>query len=262
MNNSKKIIIIIFILTTIITASCYYLLRTNQKIIPGYVSTNIRYISSEESGRLIRLNVKEGQLVKKGDLLYSLDSIKMTHDTKGQLDNTKVSANIISANADLKYAKAEYLRQKKLLSYDSTSEKSYQSAYANYIKAKAKVDSANVKSIEKAYVYQIFYQPGEEISAYNPVVSLINPDDVYIVFYVSKEDLDKVHLGKQITLKTDTGSQSTATVNYISKDAEYTPPLLYGINADSEISFEVKAKIEYSANSSDIHIGEPVRVSL
>lgn len=41
----------------------------------------------------------------------------------------------------------------------------------------------------------------------------------------------------------------------ISQTAEYTPSLLYGINSDLEISFEVHAKVDYSVNGSKIHIG-------
>lgn len=261
MNRIKKIIVLAVVLV-IIVASSYLLFQPNNKTIPGYVSTDIRYISTEESGRLLELNVKEGQYVNKGTLLYSLNSNEKTSKQTTQPDTAKASTNIVSAKADLKYSKAELIRQKKLLKYNGTSKKDYQLAYSNYIKAKAKVDSATVKSTEAGYVYQIFYRPGEMVATFNPVISFINPNDVYIVFYISKDDLDKIHLGDKINLKTDTGNTSTATINYISKDAEYTPPLLYGINADSEISFEVKAKIKYQTQDSNIHIGEPVRVEL
>ncbi|GMN89205.1 HlyD family secretion protein [Francisella sciaenopsi] len=258
MNKFKKIIILSTILIIIILSGVlYYFFQPDQKVIPGYVSTNIRYIASEESGKLLQLNVTEGQSVDKGTLLYSLDSKR-----KLSKNEVSASANIVGANADLEYAKDQYLRQKELLKYQGTSKKDYQSAYANYIKAKARVDSATVKSIEKAYVYQIYYRPGEIVGAYNPVLSLINPNDVYVVFYVSKYDINKIHLGDELNISTDTGSSTTAIVKYISKDAEYTPPLLYGINADSEISFEVKANINYKADESNIHVGEPVRIVL
>lgn len=263
MSKLKKIIILSTILMIIILSNVlYYYFQPDQKVIPGYVSTNIRYIASEEPGKLLQLNVSEGQPVDKGTLLYSLDSKKNLSKSKVTSNTAKASANIISANADLEYAKDQYLRQKELLEYQGTSKKDYQSAYANYIKAKARVDSATVKSIEKAYVYQIYYRPGEIVGAYNPVLSLINPNDVYIIFYISKYDIDRVHLGSKLNISTETGAKATAIVNYISKNAEYTPPLLYGINADSEISFEVKAKIKYGMDSSNIHIGEPVRITL
>lgn len=251
MTKSKKIIVIAIFLVIVCIVSHYYLSQPNQKPIPGYISTDIRYISSEEPGRLMQLNIKEGQLVTRGQQLYSLNSDE---------ESNEASANITNAKADLKFAKAEYLRQKALLKSDSTSKKDYQSAYNSYTKALAIVNSTSVKSLEKAYVYQVFYHIGELIPAFNPVLSIINPDDVYVVFYISKEDLHKIHLNQQITVKTDSDFATDASINFISKNAEYTPPILYGINADSEISFEVKAKINYIKNSSNIHIGEPIRV--
>lgn len=93
-------------------------------------------------------------------------------------------------------------------------------------------------------------------------MTIINPNDVYVIFYLSKDDLTKLHIGQTIDFITPDNKSLEAKVNYISQKAEYTPPLLYGINSDSEISFEVHAKVDYSANSSDIHIGEPIKVEL
>ncbi|KFJ39063.1 HlyD family efflux transporter periplasmic adaptor subunit [Francisella tularensis] len=33
---------------------------------------------------------------------------------------------------------------------------------------------------------------------YSPVMTIINPDDVYVVFYLSKDDLTKLHIGQTI----------------------------------------------------------------
>ena len=71
-----------------------------------------------------------------------------------------------------------------------------------------------------------------------------------------------MHLGRKINFETNASKKLEARINYISQKAEYTPPLLYGINSDSEISFEVHAKVDYSVNSSEIHIGEPIKIEL
>ncbi|MDE4942558.1 HlyD family efflux transporter periplasmic adaptor subunit, partial [Francisella tularensis subsp. holarctica] len=61
-----------------------------------------------------------------------------------------------------------------------------------------KFSSADVKSLENGYVYQIFYHKGEEVLAYSPVMTIINPNDVYVIFYLSKDDLTKLHIGQTI----------------------------------------------------------------
>ncbi|WP_150466912.1 HlyD family secretion protein [Francisella sp. SYW-9] len=300
----------------------YYFFRSKVEVIPGYISTDIRYISSDESGRLLDLKVREGQYIKEGQQLFILDSSKnqtllksnkflykaseaiANNLSKGKrqpyLDRTNL--DIRTAKANLEVAKDEYVRQKALLKDDSTSKKQFEQAKGKLVEAinqvrnlevmqtmnkmparedlvaaanfmsmsvnsnsnylQQKIKSADVKAIQDGYVYQIFYRTGEEVRAYSPVITIINPQDVYVVFYVSKEDLARVNLGQKINIKNTDGKNIQAEISYISNKAEYTPPLLYGINSDSEISFEVKARVKYSPKNSLIHIGEPIKVEL
>ncbi|MED7789480.1 HlyD family efflux transporter periplasmic adaptor subunit [Francisella sp. 19X1-34] len=322
MLDKRKGLAIVLLVIICLLGVLYYFFRSKIEVIPGYVSTDIRYISSQESGRLLDLKVKEGQYIKKGQQLFVLDSSKnktllksnkflhqasqaiSSNLSKGKrqpyLDRTKL--DIKTAKANLEVAKDEYVRQKALLEDDSTSKKQFEQAKGKLVEAinqvrnleimqvmnkmparedlvaaanfmsmsvnsnsnylQQKIDSANVKASQNGYVYQIFYRVGEEVRAYNPVITVINPKDVYVVFYVSKEDLAKVHIGQKINIENTNGKNIQAKINYISNKAEYTPPLLYGINSDSEISFEVKARVQYSPKESLIHIGEPVKVEL
>jgi HlyD family secretion protein len=295
---------------------------SNTKIIPGYVGTNIRYISSDEGGQIVSVNANEGNIVNRNQLLFSLDSSKnktllqsneylhaaamhnednLSHGKRDPyLEKTK--SDIIAADAALTVADEEYIRQTELWKHDSTSKKQYQQAYSKYIQAKQqlkslesmqeinnlparsetrytaesisqavgnnskylqeKINSASIRSLEDSYVYQVFFRKGEMVRPYTPVMTLINPDDVYIVFYLSKTDLSRVHIGQKINFSTGGENKVLGVISYISQKSEYTPPLLYGLNSDSEISFEIRAKVKYSKDDSGIHIGEPVKVTL
>jgi HlyD family secretion protein len=321
MKNHKRLVILGVILVLIFLCVGMFW-GTNTKIVPGYVSTNIRYISSDEGGQIVSMNANEGETVNQDQVLFSLDSAKnktllqsneylhaaAMHNednlSKGKrtpyIEKTK--SDMIAADANLTVAYEEYVRQKELLKHDSTSEKQYQQAYSKYIQAqqqlkslelmqfinklpardenletaksiaqavgnnskyiKDKISSASVKSLEDSYVYQVFFRKGEMVRPYTPVMTLINPNDVYIVFYLSKEDLSRVHIGQKINFSTSLKNNVSGVINYISQKSEYTPPLLYGLNSDSEISFEIRAKVKYSKDDSGIHIGEPVRVTL
>lgn len=61
-----------------------------------------------------------------------------------------------------------------------------------------KINLADVKTLEDGYVYQIFYHKGEEVRAYSPLMTILNPKDVYIVFLFTKKNLTKVHLIRKI----------------------------------------------------------------
>ena len=72
-------------------------------------------ISSEVSGEIIALNVKEGQVVKKGDLLVKINPDLYTSSynrTISNLSGTKAGLN--QSEASYKEAKANYDRNKSL----------------------------------------------------------------------------------------------------------------------------------------------------
>ncbi len=72
-------------------------------------------ISSEVSGEIIALNVKEGQVVKKGDLLVKINPDLYTSGYNRSVSNLSgTKANLNQADASYKEAKANYDRNKTL----------------------------------------------------------------------------------------------------------------------------------------------------
>ncbi len=108
-------------------------------------------ISSDVSGEIIELPVKEGQQVKKGDLL-----VKINPDLyQSGLERAKASVN--NAKASLEQAKArlvsadeEFKRSKQLYEKGIISKADYQKAETNYKVAQATYNSAKY-SLQSAY---------------------------------------------------------------------------------------------------------------
>ncbi len=106
-------------------------------------------ISSEVSGEIIALPVKEGQLVKKGDLLVKINPDLYTsgyNRTISNLSGTK--AGLSQADASFKEAKASYDRSKTLFDKGIISKSDWDKAIATFEGAKANKESAyyNVQS--------------------------------------------------------------------------------------------------------------------
>jgi HlyD family secretion protein len=101
-------------------------------------------ISPEVSGEIVALPVKEGQRVKKGDVL-----LKIKPDVYlAQRD--QFAAGVLSARANLIRAETEYKRYKELFAKGLVSQAefdqitaTYESARAQYAQAKASLDQAN-----------------------------------------------------------------------------------------------------------------------
>lgn len=114
-------------------------------------------ISSEVSGEIIELTVKEGDYVKKGQLLVRIkpESYQAVLEQGGaQLDNTKAQlstaksriaqANAVALQVQAQFANADaaYQRAKELLAKKIISKADFESAEATYKSAKANIESA------------------------------------------------------------------------------------------------------------------------
>ena len=106
-------------------------------------------ISSEVSGEIIALPVKEGQIVKKGDLLVKINPDLYTSGYNRTISNLSGSkAGLSQADASFKEAKASYDRSKTLFDKGIISRADWDKAIATFEGAKANKESAyyNVQS--------------------------------------------------------------------------------------------------------------------
>ena len=106
-------------------------------------------ISSEVSGEIISLNVKEGQVVKKGDLLVKINPDLYTSGYNRSVSNLSgTRANLSQADASFKESKSNYDRSKTLFEKGIISKADWDKAVASYEVAKATKQTAyyNVQS--------------------------------------------------------------------------------------------------------------------
>ena len=77
-------------------------------------------------------------------------------------------------------------------------------------------------------IADVLARPGETMAAGAPVVSLLPPDNIFVRFFVPEAALATLHLGDPVALPaTAAPPDLTATISFISPQAEYTPPLIY-----------------------------------
>ncbi|HEY6160783.1 MAG TPA: efflux RND transporter periplasmic adaptor subunit [Bacteroidia bacterium] len=124
-------------------------------------------ISSDVSGQVVELNVKEGAMVKKGDVvakinpeIYQAAMDQMTaslNTAKANLENSK--ARLLQTKSNFVNIEANYNRQKKLYDQGAISQSEFDNAKAQYESGKADVAAAeqsvsasefNVKNAEAA----------------------------------------------------------------------------------------------------------------
>jgi len=110
-------------------------------------------LSSEVSGEIIELPIKEGQQVKKGDLLVRINpDLIQAMVTQSQAGLENVRAQLTQAEASLKKSKLNYERNKSLYEKGVISKSEWENSVADYEMSQANVKSAyyNVRSAESS----------------------------------------------------------------------------------------------------------------
>ncbi len=258
--------------------------QNDNGIYQGYVDADIRYMASNFSGILENLYVDRGDAVKKGDVLFALDLLPESasfDEAKAKVDAAQ--ADIDRLNSLVKVTKDKFERRQTLgagkFSYQEEidiTQNDYQSAQKQLEAAQAnlKIDVANLQSAEwsaerkevyssvDASVFDVFYRPGEFVESGRPVLSLLAPKDIKILFFVPEKQIGKIQLGQAVVVTCDSCKNPiSANVVFISPKSEYTPPVIYSEEAKTKLTFLVEAKADI-ANSKMLHPGEPVSVSV
>lgn len=257
---------------------------TSQTQLTGYVEGQYIYIIALVSGTLKSYHVTKGIIVKKGQLLFTLE-----HEPSAQ-NLTIAHANVQEALDELSSANSIYKMQKIkkdrdliLLEKDIISKEAFEDSLLNYQKAlqnkkiaqskltstqaqeqKARWDSNQQEVIapKTALVFDTFYTEGEEVVAGSTVVSLLDPSQIKIIFFAPQPLAGKMKLNQMVKVHHDIDEPVKAKITYISPKAEYTPPVIYSNQERERLVFRVEAILEPVSNVIKIHPGQPITVIL
>jgi len=113
-----------------------------------------------------------------------------------------------------------------------------------------------------AAVHDILYRQGEWVDAGKPVVVLLPPANLKVRFFVPETELAKIKIGEAVSVAFDGAAKNySATVNYLSTQPEFTPPVLYNRENRAKLVFMVEAKFA-PADAIALRPGQPVDVDV
>jgi len=235
-------------------------------------------VAPKISGRLERLRVDIGDLVKRGDLIAALDDDEIVQ----QLDQTRAELAVAKANLEetrsaLDNAQREYDRVKALRDKKIASQSELDTAEANLTaaEAKQKVAAAQINQKEAALkadevrlsytkivanwdtgpetriVGERYVDEGTMLAANSPIVSILEVGTLIAVIQVIERDYTQVQIGQEATVTTDAFPGRTFT-GRISRIA----PLL------KESSRQARVEIELDNTDESLKPGMFVRVEI
>jgi HlyD family secretion protein len=240
-------------------------------------------ISSEVSGEIISLNVIEGQVVKKGDLLVKINPDLYTSGYNRTLSNLSgTKANLSQADASFKEAKANYDRNKTLFDKGIISKSDWDKSVASFEVAKANKQSAyyNVQSasatvneakdnLGRTTIYApadgtisvLNVELGERVlgtqqMAGTEILRVANLNNMEVEVDVNENDIVKIKVGNEAKVEVDAylKKQFKGIVTSISNSASST------LTADQVTNFKVKVRI-LKESYQDLLEGKPVTYS-
>ncbi len=226
----------------------------NDNLMQGWIEGDFIFVSPDEQGRIEQMLVRQGDAVKKGQLLFELDT---------QLQE----ADLGVAEATQANAKQAFERAQQLLQTKSGTQKDFDVTQALFREAQARVASAQTRltrrrglSPVEGLVQQVYCRAGETVPASRPIVSLLPPGNVKVRFYVAEPMLARIAIDEPISFSCDgCPAGMTGKISFISQYAEYTPPVIYSQQERHKLVYLVEAMPN---DPTVLRVGQPVDVTV
>jgi cobalt-zinc-cadmium efflux system membrane fusion protein len=168
-----------------------------------------------------------------GGFLKSTKLLPGMHIAKGEIiaimedqQYIQLQQDYLTTAANLKYAEADFNRQKELNQSKATSDKAFQQAEADYLNQKITLKSLNEKlrliginpeklnenSISRSvsipspidgYVSAVNVNIGKYVNPTDVLFELVNPEDIHLGLTVFEKDLDKLFIGQKVMAYTN-----------------------------------------------------------
>jgi HlyD family secretion protein len=220
----------------------------------GWVEADMIFVSPDEPGRVIKLNVREGDEVKTGAPLYSVDD---------DLQRADLNQNI----ATLANAQQTFERAASLSKSGSGTQANLDSAISALRVAEARVNTSQTRLARRSgfapvdgTIQQIYFRDGEMVQAQRPVLSIMPPGNMKLRFFVPEPDLPKLAIGDEVRIACDNcAADLTAKIYFIATTAEYTPPVIYSLEERNKLVYLIQAR---PSRPDALRVGQPISVYL
>ena len=260
----------------------------------SFISANTLVFELDDTLAKAELNAAKANLQS---LKAQLDDISVG---KRPEEIELIKAELNQAESILWIAKTSYERTKALKDKNAVSQKEFDNAQAEFNRAKAlveqlkaslkvaklparenqiksleaKIQEANsqidaltwrldqnrVSSPKDGLVEKIFYEAGEFVTAGQPAISLLPPENLKARFFVPSNEISSLQVGRKIDISCDSCENFSGVISQIASEPEYAPPIIYSQNTQTTLIYRVEAVI--NEPSRFMHPSLPINVRL
>src|SRR5262249_42124539 len=202
----------------------------------GWIEANLIFVAPDEVGRVQTLAVKEGDVVKVGQPLFTVD------------DDLQL-ADLAQVRASLTNAQQTHDRAQQLAKTGSGTQRDLDAATMLLRDAQARLNSAQTRLTRRSVfspvegsVEQIYYRPGEMVPASRPVLALLPPGNLKVRFFVPEAVIPNIAYGDTVRISCDgCANDLNARVIFIARQWKFPPPVIYSLEERSKLVYMIEA---------------------
>lgn len=263
----------------------------------GNFSATEIMLSSEVSGKILKKNISEGDIIEAGTLAYVTDTIQ-SHLKKRELyarkksilaKKTNIAAQIAVLEEQKKAVKEDLGRVEKMLKDGAASKKqwddlnnklqimekqiiqvrtNYSSIDAESIALDANIDlvketieRAIVRTPVKGTILNTYAEAGESVSPGRPLLKIADLELMELKAYFSGAQLTLIKIGDKVEVLTDDGAGGIRSfegkISSIASNAEFTPKIIQTREERINLVYAVKILVK---NDGTLKINMPGEV--
>jgi HlyD family secretion protein len=246
----------------------------------GYAEGDNAFIAAPQPGWISTLRVERGSLVHRGDLLFTLDNEAQRASRDQAIATLNAArASLAQEEANLVYAQKQLDRQAGLARAHAGTPAQFDLARALYQQSEAHIaqlksqiqqmqaslegasyslNQRQVMAQTEGRVQDVYFRAGEFVPASVPVISVLPPNNVFVRFFVPETEFAKVHIGEKVRILCDgCAGNLTATISFIARQEEFTPPVIFSQGNREKLVFKLEARTPGGLKLSP---GQPVQV--
>ena len=258
----KKILALILVF--LIAGTCVFLCKINKKdasnelTLFGNIEIRTVELSFLAGGQVSKLLKEEGDTVKKGELIATLDS--RDYEANYNKAIADVERTIALKNDALeKYNRNEPLGAagavskqdiETLFNNKNRTQAEYKLAEANKTYAKNQLDYTKLYAPVDGIIMVRVIEPGSNVAKGQSVYTMAKTNPVWVRAYVNEKDLGNIKYGQEVDVYTDTINPNTGKkreykgqIGYISPVAEFTPKTVQSTDTRGDLVYRIRVYI-------------------
>ncbi|GAV21512.1 efflux RND transporter periplasmic adaptor subunit [Carboxydothermus pertinax] len=245
----KHLLLLLFLMSIVLGGCAFSSSKNTPPSFDGIAEADQYEVKAEIPGKVNDVYVKEGDEVKKGQTLATLDDSLL----KNQLE---------AARANLELARLKY---EQVAGKDQNLEKQAKTgiklAQTQVDLAKLQLVKTKIQAPVSGVVLYPSVKPGDYVNPGSTVAAIVDLNKIYVKYYIPEKYLNRIKLGDTVCVKNENLKMApTGKVVYISPKGEFTPKPAETREAQSEISYLVK--VELTKDFQDVRPGMLLTLTL